>query len=83
MVVVAQSVRAPDCGSGGRRFEPGLPPKTPGLYPGFFYVMAKNYLQNFWLTSYACMLPNSMALFKSRHPLSLSPVFILTTPRLE
>ena len=27
MVVVAQSVRAPDCGSGGRRFEPGLPPK--------------------------------------------------------
>ena len=27
MVVVAQLVRAPDCGSGGRRFEPGLPPK--------------------------------------------------------
>lgn len=26
MVVVAQLVRAPDCGSGGRRFEPGLPP---------------------------------------------------------
>jgi hypothetical protein len=25
-VVVAQLVRAPDCGSGGRRFEPGLPP---------------------------------------------------------
>ena len=29
MVVVAQLVRAPDCGSGGRRFEPGLPPKSP------------------------------------------------------
>ncbi len=29
MVVVAQLVRAPDCGSGGRRFEPGLPPKFP------------------------------------------------------
>ena len=28
MVVVAQLVRAPDCGSGGRRFEPGLPPKS-------------------------------------------------------
>ena len=28
MVVVAQLVRAPDCGSGGRRFETGLPPKT-------------------------------------------------------
>jgi hypothetical protein len=27
MVVVAQLVRAPDCGSGGRRFEPGLPPE--------------------------------------------------------
>ncbi len=26
MVVVAQLVRAPDCGSGGRRFESGLPP---------------------------------------------------------
>jgi hypothetical protein len=27
-VVVAQLVRAPDCGSGGRRFEPGLPPRN-------------------------------------------------------
>ena len=27
MVVVAQLVSAPDCGSGGRRFAPGLPPK--------------------------------------------------------
>ncbi len=26
MVVVAQLVRASDCGSEGRRFEPGLPP---------------------------------------------------------
>ena len=26
MVVVAQLVRAPDCGSGSRRFEPDLPP---------------------------------------------------------
>ena len=28
MVVVAQLVRAPDCGSGGRRFETDLPPST-------------------------------------------------------
>ena len=28
MVVVAQLVRAPDCGSGGRRFETDLPPLT-------------------------------------------------------
>ena len=27
MVVVAQLVRAPDCGSGGRRFETDLPPR--------------------------------------------------------
>lgn len=27
MVVVAQLVRALDCGSRGRRFEPGLPPQ--------------------------------------------------------
>ena len=27
MVVVAQLVRAPDCGSGGRRFETDLPPE--------------------------------------------------------
>ena len=41
MVVVAQLVRAPDCGSGGRRFETDLPPlqgsqRTPffcALYP--------------------------------------------------
>jgi hypothetical protein len=26
MVVLAQLVRAPDCGSGGRGFEPHIPP---------------------------------------------------------
>ena len=31
MVVVAQLVRAPDCGSGGRGFESHLPPKVKGL----------------------------------------------------
>ena len=36
MVGVAQSVRAPDCGSGGRRFDPGRPPWAwPGCPPGF------------------------------------------------
>jgi hypothetical protein len=29
-VVVAQLVRAPDCGSGGRRFETDLPPSKQG-----------------------------------------------------
>ena len=31
MVDVAQSVRALDCGSRGRRFDPGLPPRIKGL----------------------------------------------------
>ncbi len=30
MVDVAQSVRASDCGSEGRRFEPALPPEKTG-----------------------------------------------------
>ena len=32
MVVVAQLVRAPDCGSGGRRFETDLPPQNKRAY---------------------------------------------------
>lgn len=36
MVVLAQLVRAPDCGSGGRRFEPGIPPKSRGFTSAFF-----------------------------------------------
>ena len=37
MVVVVQLVRTPDCGSGGRRFESGLPPKSkPSSNRGFF-----------------------------------------------
>ena len=38
MVVVAQLVRAPDCGSGGRRFETDLPPKgnLQNCFEGFF-----------------------------------------------
>ena len=38
MVVVAQLVRALDCGSRGRRFEPGLPPERTFKYifGGFF-----------------------------------------------
>src|SRR4030065_2653311 len=37
MVVVAQLVRAPDCGSGGRRFEPGLPPGIPKEHRDFLF----------------------------------------------
>jgi len=40
MVVVAQLVRASDCGSEGRRFETGLPPKTQASgFSGAFFVV--------------------------------------------
>ena len=42
MVVVAQLVRAPDCGSGGRRFEPGLPPFFKLLEKSGSFFMQKN-----------------------------------------
>lgn len=39
MVDVAQLVRVPDCGSEGRRFDPGLPPKkNSDNLSGFFYL---------------------------------------------
>ena len=44
MVVVAQLVRALDCGSRGRRFETGLPPnKKPSRNRGFCcYTVMEN-----------------------------------------
>ena len=45
MVVVAQLVRALDCGSRGRRFETGLPPfKNPSRYRGVFLYLIIYYL---------------------------------------
>ncbi len=38
MVVVAQLVRAPDCGSGGRGFESHLPPIKSPVYAGLFFI---------------------------------------------
>ena len=37
MVVVAQLVRAPGCGPGGRGFETHLPPKKPLTYRRLFF----------------------------------------------
>ena len=46
MVVVAQLVRAPDCGSGGRRFETDLPPEKKSFSFGeAFFVIQILYLQ--------------------------------------
>lgn len=41
MVVVAQSVRASDCGSEGRGFESRLPPKKTRKTTGFFICIQK------------------------------------------
>ena len=39
MVVVAQLVRASDCGSESRRFESGLPPNNhPQFFGGLFFA---------------------------------------------
>ena len=47
MVDVAQLVRALDCGSRGRRFEPGLPPadkkETDNIWFPFFAIISNNY----------------------------------------
>ena len=38
-MVVAQLVRAPDCGSGGRRFETDLPPRKAVAKVAAFFVI--------------------------------------------
>ncbi len=46
MVIVAQLVRAPDCGSGGRGFEPRLSPLfQPRFIGAFFLEFFKMYSQ--------------------------------------
>jgi hypothetical protein len=39
MVIVAQLVRALDCGSKGRGFETRLSPKSPEVIQGFFCML--------------------------------------------
>ena len=47
MVVVAQLVRASVCGTEGRRFESGLPPKIKGLFYRPFFVYKRYFNQIF------------------------------------
>lgn len=54
MVIVAQSVRAPDCGSGGRGFESRLSPKV-GILTKTFSKKARRSLK-FDEVSYLCAL---------------------------
>lgn len=58
MVVVAQLVRASVCGTEGRRFEPGLPPRNTSLqrnlraffvHSGWFYSKKKDLNAHFIL----------------------------------
>ena len=46
MVGIAQLVRAPDCGSGGRGFEFHYPPHKIRFLNGFFYIFNFIYLIN-------------------------------------
>ncbi len=48
MVVVAQLVRASVCGTEGRRFESGLPPKIKGLFFRPFFVLKLSFYDNFY-----------------------------------
>jgi hypothetical protein len=41
MVVLAQLVRAPDCGSGGRGFESHIPPKAEADASAFLFCLCK------------------------------------------
>ena len=42
MVVVAQLVRASDCGSESRRFESGLPPNNHPQFLGVYFLLVNN-----------------------------------------
>ena len=70
MVVVAQLVRAPDCGSGGRRFETDLPPKNtkPVIrMMGFFCELKLVYCSTALSTTIlASLLATSQAVWKIR-----------------
>ena len=48
MVIVAQLVRASDCGSEGRRFEPGQSPKNPETVFRDFLSVISHRSCNFW-----------------------------------
>ena len=52
MVVVAQLVRASDCDSEGRGFEPHHPPKLVPLKSGIFFARKKQLLQIAYLSNY-------------------------------
>ena len=56
MVVVAQLVRAPGCGPGGRRFETDLPPQKKKLliYEKLFWFLAFPYNL---IYSFICLNP--------------------------
>ena len=77
MVVVAQLVRALDCGSRGRRFEPGLPPHVNLLKfisGGFSFEKGANGLSFFYETfpQHSGMIPRTGLLYSASTPKPLS-----------
>ena len=64
MVVVAQLVRVPDCGSGGRRFEPGLPPIKLRILSELFYFMTATCQEKIKANKVPCGLSLKPLLFQ-------------------
>jgi hypothetical protein len=72
-VVVAQLVRALDCGSRGREFEPRLPPKKISLRCEIFlfisaYIIMANRMLIF---DFLCNIPPVLSLFLIKHDKSV------------
>lgn len=75
-VVVAQLVRAPDCGSGGRRFESGLPPchKKLARECGYSFI--------FFIRDEACFRPKGKNKDGPR-AVALGQLFVTMVPLLR
>ena len=76
MVVVAQLVRASVCGTEGRRFEPGLPPRNITLseMTGFFCDL---YYDNMKMAVYTLVFASSLiktSILRSSHPIMPMPL---------
>ena len=68
MVVVAQLVRASDCGSESRRFESGLPPNShPQFFGGLFFVCEQHKEHNRKFSIRILSVSNNINLFFSEY----------------
>ena len=78
MVIVAQLARAPDCGSGGRGFEPHLSPHLKTYVKNnlcfFYYLLGSNACVKQWLPQLVSIVaPGSESLRQQTEKPHLSP----------